>query len=311
MRLLITGGAGFLGSHLCDRFIRKKHRVLAVDNFLTGSRENIRHFSGDKNFSLIKHDITKPLSVPGTLDAVLHFASPASPPDYMKYTLETLWVGAKGSENALRIAKAKKAVFMLASTSEVYGDPLQSPQTESYWGNVNSVGPRSVYDEAKRFAEALTMAYSRKFKLKTRIIRIFNTYGERMRAEDGRVIPNFISQALSGRPLTVYGSGKQTRSYCYVDDLVSGIEKALFSGVSTPINLGNPNEKSVLDLARLIIQMTRSKSKIVLRPLPEDDPKQRLPDITLAKKALQWEPKVPLREGLIRTIHYFKTQRHA
>ena len=306
-RILITGGAGFIGSHLADRFLAKGHAVVAVDNLITGSMKNIRHLLKNKNFKWIRQDISKPFTVAGSLDALLHFASPASPPDYLKYPVETLLVGSAGTHHCLETARAKKAVFLMASTSEVYGDPQVSPQTEDYWGNVNPNGPRSVYDEAKRYAEAATMSYHREFRMNTKIIRIFNTYGPRMRPEDGRVIPNFISQALQGRPLTVYGDGRQTRSYCYVNDLVEGIEKTLASGLHEPVNLGNPNEMTVLELAHVILRLTRSKSRIVYRSLPVDDPKLRCPDIMLAKKNLRWAPKVGLEEGLNKTIEYFRT----
>lgn len=304
--IIITGGAGFVGSHLCEAFLKKKHRVICVDNLITGSRENIRPFLSQKNFSFIRHDISEKITVKGPVHFVLHFASPASPPDYLHFPIETLKVGSLGTLNALDLALEKKAVFLLASTSEIYGDPSVSPQKESYWGHVNPVGPRSVYDEAKRFSEAITTAYRRTHGLDAKIIRIFNTYGERMRVEDGRVIPNFICQALQNRPLTVYGDGSQTRSYCYVADLVRGIEKVLVSKLNEPVNLGNPNEMSVLHLARQILQLTGSKSSIVHKPLPVDDPKQRCPDIALAKKSLGWRPEVSLEEGLPRTISYFR-----
>ncbi len=306
-RVLITGGAGFIGSHLCDRFLGHGDEVICLDNFITGNLSNIKPFAKNKNFRLIRHDISKPILIPGRLDAVLHFASPASPPDYLKHPIQTLKVGSLGTHNALGIAKAKKARFLMASTSEVYGDPLVSPQHEGYWGNVNPVGPRGVYDEAKRFSEAIALAYYREHAVDVKIIRIFNTYGERMRPEDGRVIPNFISQALAGKPLTIYGDGRQTRSYCYVDDLVNGIEKMLASNLHFPVNLGNPNEMSVLHLAKLIIELTGSKSKIVHEALPVDDPKRRCPDITLAKTKLHWKPAMELRKGLLRTIAYFKS----
>lgn len=308
MKLLITGGAGFIGSHLCDHFIRQGHSILCLDNFITGSMDNIEPLRKNSRFRLIRHDISKPIAIPGRVDYVLHFASPASPPDYLKHPIQTLKAGSLGTHNALGIAKVKKARFFLASTSEVYGDPLVSPQKESYWGNVNPVGPRGVYDESKRFAEAITLAYHREHGIDTKIIRIFNTYGERMRPEDGRVIPNFISQALLGKPLTVYGNGSQTRSYCYIADLVRGIERVMNSRLNQPINLGNPNEMSVLLLAKKIQKLTGSKSKIVYRPLPQDDPKQRCPDISLAKKKLGWSPQMALDEGLIKTIEYFKTK---
>ena len=307
-RVLIAGGAGFIGSHLCDYFIKRGDRVICLDNFITGSRQNIRHLFPHKRFSLVTHDISKPIQIPGPVDIVLHFASPASPPDYLRNPIQTLKVGALGTHNALGIAKKKRSVFLLASTSEVYGDPLISPQREDYWGNVNPVGPRGVYDEAKRFAEALTLAYHREHGIDAKIIRIFNTYGERMGLEDGRVIPNFISQALRGKPLTVYGKGRQTRSYCYVDDLVRGIDKMISSRLNQPVNLGNPNEMSVLDLAQKIIRLTGSKSRIVYKPLPVDDPKVRCPDIRLAKKRLKWSPRVSLTEGLVRTIAYFRQE---
>jgi len=306
--ILVTGGAGFLGSHLCERFLGQGHHVTALDNFITGSRANVRHLLGQGRFRLVKHDISKPYSVPGPLDEILHFASPASPPIYLRYPIETMDVGSRGTQNCLELARKKKAVFLFASTSEVYGDPLLSPQRESHWGNVNPVGPRSVYDEAKRFSEALTMAYHRRHGVDTRITRIFNTYGARMDVEDGRVIPNFISQALQDKPLTIYGDGSQTRSYCYVSDLVSGIEKMLVSSVHEPVNLGNPNEMTVTDLAKVILEMTRSKSRIVRRALPVDDPKVRCPDISRAKKELGWAPRVSLEEGLGRTIEYFRLE---
>ena len=305
-KILITGGAGFIGSHLSERFLERGYQVTALDNFITGRRENVRHLLKNKHFRLVRHDISKPFSLPGKLNALLHFASPASPPDYLKYPLETLRVGSYGTHHALELAQAKKAVFLMASTSEVYGDPLVSPQAESYWGNVNSAGPRGVYDEAKRYAEAATMAYHRVRRVDTKIIRIFNTYGPRMRPEDGRVIPNFISQALLGKPLTVYGNGRQTRSYCYVDDLVNGIEKLLSSSLHEPVNMGNPNEMTVLELAHVILRLTRSKSDIVYKDLPVDDPKLRCPDITLAKKSLGWTPQVDLERGLSATIEYFR-----
>ena len=303
--ILITGGAGFIGSHLCDRFLGRGWKVCAVDNLITGNPKNVRLLSRHKNFSFLKKDISQPLRFSGQLGAVLNFASPASPPDYLKYPLETLKVGSLGTLYTLELARQKKARYLMASTSEVYGDPAISPQVESYWGNVNPVGPRSVYDEAKRFSEAMTMSF-RRSGLDAKLIRIFNTYGERMRPEDGRVIPNFIAQALKGKPLTVYGDGSQTRSYCYVSDLVDGIEKMLLSNESGPVNLGNPNEMTVLELAKLITRLTGSKSKIVRHPLPEDDPKRRCPNIALAKKKLGWAPQVPLEKGLRRTIDYFR-----
>ncbi|MBU0606217.1 MAG: SDR family oxidoreductase [Candidatus Omnitrophica bacterium] len=306
-RVLITGGAGFIGSHLCDLFLAKDHRVICMDNLITGKIENIRHHLKNKNFKFVKHNVSEYIDVRGKIDYILHFASPASPIDYLKYPIPTLKVGSLGTHNALGLAMAKGARFLLASTSEVYGDPLVNPQPESYWGNVNPVGPRGVYDEAKRFAEAITMAYHRYHKLDTRIVRIFNTYGERMREEDGRAIPNFISQALNDRPITVYGSGKQTRSFCYVSDLVDGLYKLLMSKENDPTNIGNPNEMSLLALAGTIIKLMGSKSKIVYRPLPVDDPKVRRPNIAKARKILKWEPKIRLEEGLSKTIEYFKS----
>ena len=306
-RVLITGGAGFIGSHLCDLFLAKDHRVICMDNLITGKIENIRHHLKNKNFKFVKHNVSEYIDVRSKIDYILHFASPASPIDYLKYPIPTLKVGSLGTHNALGLAMAKGARFLLASTSEVYGDPLVNPQPESYWGNVNPVGPRGVYDEAKRFAEAITMAYHRYHKLDTRIVRIFNTYGERMREEDGRAIPNFISQALNDRLITVYGSGKQTRSFCYVSDLVDGLYKLLMSKENDPTNIGNPNEMSLLKLAGTIIKLTGSKSKIVYRPLPVDDPKVRRPNIAKARKILRWEPKIRLEEGLSKTIGYFKS----
>jgi dTDP-glucose 4,6-dehydratase len=309
MRVLITGGAGFIGSHLCDHFIAKGHSVVAIDNLLTGDLKNIEHLFGEKGFLFIKHDVTNYIHVPGPVDAVLHFASPASPQDYLEYPIPTLKVGALGTHKALGLAKDKKAKFLLASTSEVYGDPLVNPQPESYWGNVNPVGPRGVYDEAKRFAEALTMAYYRYHKVDVRIVRIFNTYGPRMRIKDGRAIPNFIDQALSGKPITVYGDGSQTRSFCYVDDLVDGLYKLLMSKRHEPANIGNPHEMTLKELADEIRRQTRTKSKIIYRPLPQDDPRVRRPDIRIARQVLRWEPKVTLAEGLRRTIAYFQKAR--
>ncbi len=306
MRVVITGGAGFIGSHLCDYFIKKKHYVVCVDNLITGNLKNIEHLFGNERFLFIKHDVTNFIHIPGKVDAVLHFASPASPVDYLNYPIQTLKVGALGTHKALGLAKEKKAIFMLASTSEVYGDPEVSPQPESYWGNVNPIGPRGVYDEAKRFAEAMTMAYHRYHKMPIRIVRIFNTYGPRMRVNDGRVVPNFIYQALKNKPITVYGDGTQTRSFCYISDLVEGIYKILFKDINEPINLGNPEEIKIIDFAYIIKKLTNSKSKIVFKPLPEDDPKQRKPDITKAIKLLNWKPKVSLEKGLKLTIDYFK-----
>ncbi len=312
MRVLITGGAGFLGSHLCDRFLAEGHTVIAMDNLITGKTANIEHLAGRDNFLFVKHDVTNYIYIEGPLDAVLHFASPASPIDYLELPIPTLKVGALGTHKALGLAKAKGARFLLASTSEVYGDPLVHPQTEDYWGNVNPVGPRGVYDEAKRFAEAMTMAYQRYHQVDTRIIRIFNTYGPRMRLEDGRVVPNFIAQALRGEPLTVYGDGSQTRSFCYVSDLVDGIYRLLLSNELEPVNIGNPVEMTILDFAKAIIELTGSRSEIVfIQPTDmriQDDPKVRQPDISKARRILNWEPKVSLHDGLKETIAYFKSR---
>lgn len=304
-RTLITGGAGFLGSHLCDYFLAKGHEVICMDNLLTGSEKNIAHIKSDK-FIFIKHDVTKYIEINGPIDYILHFASPASPDDYLEFPIQTLKVGSLGTHNALGLAKAKNATFLLASTSEVYGDPLIHPQNESYWGNVNPVGPRGVYDEAKRFAEAMVMAYHRTHKVNTRIVRIFNTYGPRMRLKDGRAIPNFLRQALEGEDLTIYGDGGQTRSFCYVSDLVEGLYSLLTSDRVDPTNIGNPNEMTILEMAQKILQMTGSKSKLVYMPLPKDDPKVRKPDITNARQCLHWEPTVGLDKGLQATIDYFK-----
>jgi dTDP-glucose 4,6-dehydratase len=306
LKILITGGAGFIGSHLCDYLLEQGHYVICVDNLLTGDIKNIKHNLQNKRFEFIKHDVIKPFKFSGKIDFILHFASPASPVDYLNYPLETLDVGSIGTKNLLELAKKKKAKFMLASTSEVYGDPNLSPQNESYFGNVNPIGPRSVYDEAKRFAEALTSAYKREKLVDTRIARIFNTYGPRMALEDGRVVPNFVKQALTGQALTVYGDGSQTRSFCYVSDLVSGIYKLMQGKISEPVNLGNPKELKIIDFANVIIKLTGSRSRITNKPLPEDDPKQRRPDISRAKKELGWEPKIGLDEGLKKTIEYFR-----
>jgi dTDP-glucose 4,6-dehydratase len=308
VRVLITGAAGFLGSHLADRFIADGHHVIAMDNFITGTPENIAHLMGHERFRFVQHDVTNYLYVEGTLDGVLHFASPASPIDYLELPIQTLKVGSLGSHKALGLAKAKGARFLLASTSEVYGDPQVHPQPESYWGHVNPVGPRGVYDEAKRFAEALTMAYQRYHGLETRIVRIFNTYGPRMRARDGRVVSNFIVQALKGEPLTIYGDGSQTRSFCYVSDLVEGIYSLFASDRSEPTNIGNPIEFTVRALAERVLQLTGARSKLVERPLPTDDPKVRQPDISIARQVLKWEPQVSLDEGLERTIGFFRTK---
>jgi len=306
MRLLVTGAAGFLGSHLTDRLLADGHTVIGMDNLITGNPTNLAHLTGNAAFRLIRQDVTTFIDVPDPLEGVLHFASPASPIDYLEFPIPTLKVGALGTHNTLGLAKAKGARFFLASTSEAYGDPLVHPQPETYWGNVNPVGPRGVYDEAKRFAEAMTMAYHRYHKLDTRIVRIFNTYGPRMRPNDGRVVSNFIVQALRGEPLTMYGDGSQTRSFCYVDDLIEGIVRLFARGTEDPTNLGNPNEFTVRQLAERVLSLTGSKSKIVERPLPEDDPRVRRPDITRARKLLDWEPRVPLDEGLRRTIEYFR-----
>ncbi len=306
-RVLITGGAGFIGSHLCERFLDEGDEVICMDNLITGSPDNIAHLFTNKRFSFIPQDVTNYIYVKGPLDAILHFASPASPIDYLELPIQTLKVGSLGTHKALGLAKEKGARLLLASTSEVYGDPLIHPQKEDYWGNVNPIGPRGVYDEAKRFAEAMTMAYHRTHNVQTRIVRIFNTYGPRMRLRDGRVVPNFIAQALRGEDLTVYGDGGQTRSFCYVSDLVEGLVRLLRSDHSGPVNIGNPRELTVLEFARVIIQLTGSKSQIVFKPLPVDDPKQRQPDITLARRVLNnWEPHVSLEDGLRQTIAYFQ-----
>jgi dTDP-glucose 4,6-dehydratase len=305
-RVLITGGGGFIGSHLCASFLKRGDDVVCMDNYSTGSHENVASFASHPKFMFVNHNVSTFINVQGAVDYVLHFASPASPVDYLELPIPTLKVGSLGTHNALGLAKAKKATFLLASTSEVYGDPLVRPQGEDYWGNVNPVGPRGVYDEAKRFAEAMTMAYHRFHGLDTRIVRIFNTYGPRMRMRDGRVVPNFITQALKGEPLTVYGQGQQTRSFQYIDDLIEGIHRLLASGHHLPVNIGNPHEMTVLEFAKKIIEITGSKSSIVYKPLPQDDPQVRQPDIAKAKNLLGWEPKVSLEEGLLRTIEYFR-----
>lgn len=305
-RVVITGGAGFIGSHLCDRFIAEGDDVIAIDNFITGSQENIEHLFGNPRFKFIFYDITNYTHVPGDVDYILHFASPASPIAYMTYPIQTLKVGALGTHKMLGLAKEKGAHFLLASTSEVYGDPLVHPQREDYWGNVNPIGVRGVYDEAKRYAEAITMAYHRYHGLQTRIARIFNTFGPRMQPDDGRAIPAFISQALQNQNVTVFGDGKQTRSVCYIDDLVEGIFRLLHSNVVEPVNFGNPDEITILQLANEIIELCNSQSKIVFRELPEDDPRVRQPDISKARELLDWEPKINRREGLIKTIDYFR-----
>src|SRR3989475_3124801 len=331
MRVLITGGAGFLGSHLCDRLIGMGHQVVCVDNLVTGSMDNVAHLLGHERFSFVNYNVCDYLYVEGALDAVMHFASPASPQDYLEFPIATLKVGALGTHKSLGLAKAKQARFLLASTSEVYGDPLVSPQPESYWGNVNPISPRGVYDEAKRFAEAMTMAYHRYHGVDTRIVRIFNTYGPRMRPHDGRVVSNFIVQVLSGKPLTIFGDGNQTRSFCYVDDLVRGIMVLLMldsdktveqrtdrkfllrqeedenvSSMDEPVNIGNPRELTVLEIAKLVVKLTRSSSQITHHPLPADDPKVRRPDISRARSLLKWEPQVQLEDALLRTIEYFR-----
>ena len=305
-RILITGGAGFLGSHLCESFLKRGDHVLCMDNLSTGNRENVAALASNSRFTMIDHNVTRYIEIEGPLDTVMHFASPASPVDYLEMPIQTLKVGSLGTHNALGLAKDKGAKFFLASTSEVYGDPLVRPQKENYWGNVNPIGPRGVYDEAKRFAEAMTMAYHRFHKLDTRIVRIFNTYGPRMRMKDGRVVPNFIAQALKGLPLTAYGQGMQTRSFCYVDDLVRGIHRLLDVDYHLPVNLGNPHEMTVLEFAKKINELTGSQSRIVFHPLPQDDPQVRQPDISKARELLGWEPQVSLEEGLKKTIQYFK-----
>ncbi len=310
MRVLITGGAGFIGSHLCDRFLAEGHTVIAMDNLITGSTRNIEHLAGHDRFLFIKHDVTNYIYVEGRLDAVLHFASPASPIDYLKFPIQTLKVGALGTHKALGLAKEKEARFLLASTSEVYGDPHVHPQPETYWGNVDPIGPRGVYDEAKRFAEAMTMAYHRYHGLDTRIVRIFNTYGPRMRLDDGRVVPNFIGQALRGEPLTIYGDGQQTRSFCYVDDLIEGIYRLLMSDENEPVNLGNPHEMTIVEFANVINTLTGNSAGTIFQPEKriQGDPQTRQPDIAKARRQLGWEPTVDIHEGLRRTIDYFKVQ---
>jgi dTDP-glucose 4,6-dehydratase len=306
MRTLITGGAGFVGSHLCERFLAEGHEVLCVDNYITGGAVNVEHLRGNDRFAFVRHDISHPIEIEGPLDNILHFASPASPVDYLRHPIPTLKVGSLGTHNTLGLAKAKKARYLLASTSEVYGDPEQHPQREEYWGNVNPIGIRGVYDEAKRFSEAMTMAYHRSHGVDTHIVRIFNTYGERMRLDDGRVVPNLMGQALRGESLTVYGTGAQTRSFCYVADLVEGIKRLLVTDFHEPVNLGNPNEVSILDFAKEILELSGSKSRIEFKPLPQDDPRVRRPDITRARKILGWEPKIERREGMRRTLDFFR-----
>jgi dTDP-glucose 4,6-dehydratase len=303
----VTGGAGFLGSHLCDRLLSDGHSVVAVDNYITGRRSNIEHLFEHERFVFLKHDVSSHIHVDGNVDFVMHLASPASPIDFERFPIQILKVGALGTHNALGLAKAKNAGFFLASTSEVYGDPLVNPQPESYWGNVNPVGIRGVYDEAKRFGEAMTMAYYRIHEVDTRIVRIFNTYGPRMRAKDGRSMPSFITQAIQGKPLTVFGEGQQTRSFCYYEDLIDGLVKLVHSGEHHPVNIGNSNEITILELAETIIRVCNSSSSIVYEPLPQDDPRLRRPDTSRANRILQWEAKIPLEEGLKKTIEYFKT----
>ena len=306
MRILVTGAAGFIGSHMCDRLLAEDHSIVAVDNFLTGAERNLAHLAGHPRFRLIRHDITEPLSIDDPLDAILNMASPASPKDYLRHPIATLDVGSAGTRNMLEMARAKGASFLLTSTSECYGDPLVHPQIETYWGNVNPVGPRSCYDESKRFAEALTMAYHRTYGLSTTIARIFNTYGPRMKLDDGRVVPAFVDQALRGEPLTIFGDGSQTRSFCYVTDLVDGLYRLMLSGERYPVNLGNPNEMTIREFAEHIRRIAGSASRIVSLPLPEDDPRQRRPDISKARRLLEWEPRVLLEDGLQLTIDYFR-----
>jgi dTDP-glucose 4,6-dehydratase len=303
---LVTGGSGFIGSHLCERLVNENHRVICIDNLITGSLENISHLQGRENFRFIKQDVTEYIDVDEDVDCILHFASPASPVDYLELPIQTLKVGSLGTHKALGLAKAKGAVFLAASSSEVYGDPLVHPQREDYWGNVNAIGPRGVYDEAKRFSEAMVMAYHRAHGVRTRIARIFNTFGPRMRKNDGRVVPAFISQALAGEPITVFGDGSQTRSFCYVTDLVEGIVKLANSTLDEPVNLGNPREFTITDFAKLIISVTGTRSEIVFKPLPVDDPRVRKPDINRARRELGWEPKVEVEEGLKKTIDWFR-----
>ena len=303
---VVSGGAGFLGSHLSDRLLAEGHRVIVLDNLVTGNTDNIAHLAGNQKFTFIHHNVTNYIYLPGPVDYIFHFASPASPIDYLELPIQTLKVGSLGTMNCLGLAKAKGSKFLLASTSECYGDPLQHPQTEDYWGNVNPIGPRGVYDEAKRFAEAMTMAYHRYHKVDTKIVRIFNTYGPRMRLRDGRVVPAFVGQALRGEPLTVFGEGQQTRSFCFCSDLIDGIYRLSQSDYHEPVNIGNPTEFTILDFAKLIIKLTGSQSTIVNKPLPVDDPKQRRPDITRARKLLGWEPKVKLEDGLRQSIEFFR-----
>ncbi len=307
MRIVLTGGAGFIGSHMTDRLIAEGHRVVVVDNLITGYEQNLSHQRHHPHLEFVRHDVSEPFEIPGEVDWILHFASPASPIDYLKLPLETLKVGSYGTHHALELARAKGAAFLLTSTSEVYGDPLVHPQTEDYWGNVNPNGPRSVYDEAKRYAEAVSMAYYREFGLDVRIVRIFNTYGPRNRVDDGRVVPTFINQALREEPLTVFGEGNQTRSFQYVDDLVEGIRRLMDVPYHQPINIGNPVEMTILEFARLILRLTGSRSEIVYRPLPQDDPRTRRPDISRARQVLGWEPRVPVEEGIRKTIDWYRS----
>ncbi|HKE22567.1 MAG TPA: UDP-glucuronic acid decarboxylase family protein [Bryobacteraceae bacterium] len=311
MRIVISGAAGFIGSHMCDRLLAEGHTVVALDNFLTGVRGNLAHLASNPSFRFTEQDITRPFTLDGPVDSVLNFASPASPKDYLEHPIETLEVGSLGTRNMLDLARAKGARFLLTSTSECYGDPNVHPQVESYWGNVNPVGPRSCYDESKRFAEALTMAYHRKFGLPTNIARIFNTYGPRMKLDDGRVVPAFLDQALRGAPMTIFGDGSQTRSFCYVDDLVDGLYRLMLSDERYPVNLGNPTELTIREFAEHIRRQTGSLSKLVFRPLPEDDPRQRRPNIEKARRLLGWEPRVGLEEGVARTVAWFQTPREA
>jgi len=306
-RVVVTGAAGFIGSHLCETLLDRGHSVVAIDNLITGDMNNVAHLR-DRDFQFIRHDVTQFIDVDGPVDAVLHFASPASPIDYLELPIQTLKVGSLGTHNALGLAKAKRARFLLASTSEIYGDPLEHPQRETYWGNVNPIGPRGVYDEAKRFAEAITLAYHRTHKVNTKIVRIFNTYGPRMRLRDGRAVPAFISQALRNEDVTIFGDGSQTRSFCYVSDLVDGLLRLLASSTNEPVNIGNPHEMTIEEIATTIIRLLGSSSRLVRQPLPVDDPKQRRPDITRARTILKWEPKVPLEEGLLKTVEYFRAK---
>jgi dTDP-glucose 4,6-dehydratase len=303
---VVTGAAGFLGSHLTDLLLARGHKVIGIDNLVTGSVDNIAHLAGNRSFRFIEQDVTEFLFLEGSVDYVWHFASPASPIDYLELPIQTLKVGSLGTHKALGLAKNKKARFLIASTSEIYGDPLVHPQPEEYWGNVNTIGPRGCYDESKRFAEAITMAYQREHKVETRIVRIFNTYGPRMRINDGRVVPAFVSQALRNKPITVFGDGRQTRSFCYYSDLIEGIYRLMMSDYALPVNIGNPTELTMLQFAEEIVRATGSRSKISFKPLPQDDPKQRRPEITKAKRLLKWEPKVKLADGLIKTIEYFR-----